>query len=103
MQSIHQAIQDKKSGKITITTRKVEKEKPCIMISINDNGSGISSNDINKIFEPFFTTKKGEGMGLGLSISYSIIKSYNGEINVESKPGQGSAFRIYLPENVVKS
>ena len=65
---------------------------------VRDNGHGIDPEVLPRIFDPFFTTKKtGEGTGLGLSVVYGIIKSYGGVIIVESKPGQGTAFRIYIP------
>lgn len=72
--------------------------EPNIEISIEDTGHGIPSDIITKIFDPFFTTKEiGSGTGLGLSISYEIIKSYGGNILVESTPGKGSKFVILLP------
>ena len=64
----------------------------------SDNGNGIPQNIIDKIFQPFFTTKPtGSGTGLGLSMSYDIIKAYGGEIKVESKENEGSQFIIELP------
>ena len=70
-----------------------------ICIQITDTGVGIDKNIINRIFEPFFTTKKHEdGSGLGLSISYSIVKQHNGFIHVSSTPGKTSTFSVYLPE-----
>jgi signal transduction histidine kinase len=69
-----------------------------VIISVQDNGNGIPENIRNKIFQPFFTTKPtGQGTGLGLSLSYDIIKSHGGEITVESKQGEGSEFFIRLP------
>lgn len=69
-----------------------------IMIVITDNGIGIPEENISKIFEPFFTTKDvGKGVGLGLSIAYKIMKTLNGSISVESKPGYGSKFTVTLP------
>ena len=69
-----------------------------ITISIRDNGSGIPENIKEKIFEPFFTTKPtGQGTGLGLSLSYDIIKAHDGEIKVVSKEGEGTEFIIALP------
>jgi two-component system NtrC family sensor kinase len=69
-----------------------------VLISVADNGNGIPQNVLDKIFQPFFTTKPtGEGTGLGLSLSYDIIKAHGGEIKVETKDGEGSQFIIQLP------
>jgi signal transduction histidine kinase len=68
-----------------------------ISISVKDEGAGIKDEDMGKIFEPFFTTKKkGEGTGLGLSLSKRLVEANGGEIDVESKVGEGSTFRILL-------
>ena len=73
-------------------------ENDSIRINISDTGVGISQENKEKIFDPFFTTKKvGEGTGLGLSVSYGIIKQHHGEILVESNLGNGSTFAIKLP------
>jgi two-component system NtrC family sensor kinase len=69
-----------------------------VMIRIADTGYGIEKKNLAQIFDPFFTTKPtGEGTGLGLSVSYGIIKNHGGEILVESKVGEGSTFTIVLP------
>jgi len=69
-----------------------------VMISVKDNGNGIPKKILDKIFQPFFTTKPtGEGTGLGLSLSYDIIKAHGGEIKVESKEGEGANLIIMLP------
>jgi signal transduction histidine kinase len=69
-----------------------------IIISVSDNGTGIPEKVKEKIFQPFFTTKpSGQGMGLGLSLSYDIVKAHGGEIKVESIEGEGSEFSVFLP------
>ncbi len=69
-----------------------------VEISVADNGNGIPQKVLDKIFQPFYTTKPtGQGTGLGLSLSYDIVKSHNGEINVNTKEGEGSEFVISLP------
>ncbi|NOY40088.1 MAG: PAS domain S-box protein [Nitrospirae bacterium] len=73
-----------------------------IKISIKDQGSGIPKKNLQKIFDPYFTTKK-KGSGLGLAITYSIIKKHDGYITVESKPGTGTTFHIYLPASLRQS
>jgi len=96
-------------GKLVIETGKtdISVRSPCgnlapgqyVTLSVSDNGSGISPDHIERIFEPFFSTKAapGKGTGLGLSIVYSIVHQTGGHIAVESKPGQGTSFRILLP------
>lgn len=67
-------------------------------ISVSDNGPGIPDNIKDKIFQPFFTTKPtGQGTGLGLSLSYDIIKAHGGDIKVQSTVGQGTTFTIRIP------
>lgn len=69
-----------------------------LVIMVKDNGYGIPGKVLDKIFQPFFTTKPtGQGTGLGLSLSYDMIKAHGGELNVESKEGEGVAFIIQLP------
>ena len=71
-----------------------------VEITVTDNGNGIPQNIVDKIFQPFFTTKPtGQGTGLGLSLSYDIIKAHGGEIKVETKEGEGSEFIIQLPKH----
>jgi signal transduction histidine kinase len=69
-----------------------------VEILVADNGNGIPQKILDKIFQPFFTTKPtGQGTGLGLSLSYDIVKAHGGELKVETKEGEGSTFIIYLP------
>lgn len=88
-----QAIEEQ--GEIIINSHATENE---VVISIQDSGSGISEENIEKLFDPFFTTKPvGVGTGLGLSISYGIVQDHNGQINVSSELGVGTTFEIILP------
>ncbi len=85
------------SGTIEIRTN-YDKPSEFIRVQVIDSGYGISKTDMKRIFDPFFTTKPtGEGTGLGLSVSYGIIKNHGGEITVESELGQGSTFTVILP------
>jgi signal transduction histidine kinase len=69
-----------------------------VEIKVNDNGNGIPQKVLDKIFQPFFTTKPtGQGTGLGLSLSYDIVKAHGGDLKVETKEGEGSEFNIILP------
>jgi len=82
-------------GDIWITTRL---EDNAVAISIKDSGVGIAGEHMSKIFDPFFTTKEvGEGVGLGLSISYGIAQRHKGEFMVDSQPGSGTTFTVRLP------
>ncbi|MBD3167624.1 response regulator [bacterium] len=98
------------TGTITIRTARVELEAgtlnlpdpiepgPYLELTIADTGKGIEKELLDKLFEPFFTTKeKGKGTGLGLSTVYGIVKQHDGAITVESNPGEGTVFRVYLP------
>ena len=81
-----------------VLTHDLESPGKYTVISVSDTGSGIEGNTLQRIYEPFFTTKGvGKGTGLGLFIVYGIIKQHKGSILVESKPGEGTVFRIYLP------
>jgi len=71
-----------------------------LSIKVSDNGAGIPPHILDKIFQPFFTTKPtGQGTGLGLSLSYDIVKAHGGELKVETKEGEGSTFIIQIPTN----
>jgi PAS domain S-box-containing protein len=102
-----------RGGKLTIETNNILTDETTIgnfsnllpgnqvLITITDNGSGMSKKTMNRIFEPFFTTKKaGKGTGMGLPMAYGIVKQSGGEIQVFSKttePGRGTSFKIYFP------
>ena len=80
---------------VSVTTRKIGDK---IEIQVSDNGSGIPESLKDKIFQPFFTTKPtGQGTGLGLSLSFDIVKAHGGELSVESREGRGTDFLIHLP------
>ncbi|HDJ28726.1 MAG TPA: HAMP domain-containing protein [Proteobacteria bacterium] len=89
-----QAMQQ--GGKLTIRTG-VNASRKHIYIKITDTGCGIPEENIEKLFDPFFSTKGHKGTGLGLSVSYGIIRSHGGDIEVESKLGKGTTFTITLP------
>ena len=79
---------------VSVSTKKLSDK---VLVSIIDNGSGIPQKVLDKIFQPFFTTKPtGQGTGLGLSLSYDIVKAHGGELRVETKEGEGSEFIIQL-------
>jgi signal transduction histidine kinase len=87
----------------TIWVRGIEEDGESLII-VRDNGEGIPAENLQKIFDPFFTTKDvGEGMGLGLSICYRIIKQHGGRIQVQSGPGEYSEFRLRLPQKPASS
>ncbi len=82
----------------TVSMATWDKDFNLVGISFQDDGVGMSEGTLKHIFEPFFTTKKVNGTGLGLSITYGIVKKLGGEIEVFSKPGQGTRFLIFLPK-----
>lgn len=87
------ALKDHKEGKIIVTT---EKDSDSVTMSVYDNGSGISSENLAKIFDPYFTTKD-SGSGIGLTLVYKIIKGHDGDISVNSRVGSGTLFKIRFP------
>ena len=97
------AVEEK--GSITVSTRRAPdprapatEPKPMVAISIVDTGCGIPEANLQRIFDPFFTSKDvGKGTGLGLSVSHGIVEAHGGLIEVESKVGEGSTFRVFLP------
>ena len=81
---------------VILSTKKSDNS---VIIMVKDNGEGIPQRLLNKIFQPFFTTKPaGQGIGLGLSLSYDIVKAHNGELKVVTTEGEGSEFLIILPQ-----
>ncbi len=100
--SLHSSGQASSAGQsenyeptVSVSTKRISNK---VEIIVKDNGNGIPQNIVDKIFQPFFTTKPaGQGTGLGLSLSYDIIKAHGGEIKVETKEGDGTTFIIQLP------
>jgi PAS domain S-box-containing protein len=89
---------DDRRGMLTVRTGRNATRADEVFVEIEDNGVGIPRADQSKIFEPFYTTKPpGRGTGLGLSICYGIVEEHRGRIEVDSQPGRGSIFRVFLP------
>ncbi|MBA3443419.1 MAG: PAS domain-containing protein [Gemmatimonadales bacterium] len=85
-------------GRLTVRTGRSPSRGDEVVMEIEDNGIGIPRADQSKIFEPFYTTKPpGRGTGLGLSICYGIVEDHQGRIEVDSQPGRGTTFRVFLP------
>jgi signal transduction histidine kinase len=97
---VHNAIECLQSGdsadkRVTIRTRVTERDG--IRVDISDTGPGMDADTLARIFESFFTTKGHAGMGMGLSISRSIIEAHGGQLWATSTPGQGATFSLTLP------
>jgi two-component system NtrC family sensor kinase len=91
-----------RGGAIAVETQ--DWEMGGAMIAVRDNGTGILPEHRGRIFDPFFTTDPRRGVGLGLSVSYGLVRRYGGDITVESTPGEGSVFRVWLrrqPDDLV--
>jgi PAS domain S-box-containing protein len=102
----YHALREQGSGTLEVSLHQVLLSRPIkqvpaglfLLLRVKDSGSGIDQALIDRIFEPYFTTKKhGEGTGLGLAVVHGIVRDYNGHILVDSEPGQGTCFNIYLP------
>jgi len=90
-----QAMPD--GGSLAVSTRRTHTR---VIITVQDTGTGIDPAIMGKIFDPFFTTKEvGEGTGLGLAVTYSLVEQMKGTIDVQSEPGRGTVFTISLPAN----
>jgi signal transduction histidine kinase len=84
-----------RGGELTIVT---EAENSTVHVEVSDNGTGIPADHLNKIFDPFFTTKAtSRGTGLGLAVTYGIIREHSGSIQVDSVVGRGTTFRLEFP------
>ena len=102
-----------RGGRLEITVRRERAVPPIdiggpeaefLRIAVRDEGDGIAPDNLRRLFEPFFTTKDvGEGTGLGLAVAYGIVREHDGWIGVESTPGAGSCFSIFLPPSAVST
>jgi len=96
-----QALKEVKEREISVKT---EKGENLIRVIFRDTGPGISPENIEKIFDPFFTTREvGEGTGLGLSVSWEIVKQLGGRLFVASRLGRGTSFVVELPTSTTES
>ena len=98
---IHNALQAMPNGgDLAISTQTASRAgRDWIKVSVQDTGVGIPKPDQARIFEPFYTTKGDQGgTGLGLSVTYGIVTDHGGQIDVESQPGTGSKFSVWLPQ-----
>ncbi|MFQ6024725.1 MAG: sensor histidine kinase, partial [Acidiferrobacterales bacterium] len=86
-------------GTVEVTTK--DWDQRGVVISVRDNGVGIAPDKLSRVFDPFFTTDKRHGTGLGLSVSYGLIRRYGGEITVKSELGSGTVFHVWLLEEPV--
>ncbi len=91
-----------KGGALTVATEASRGELPGVILHVADTGVGIAPENLERIFEPFFTTKPpGEGTGLGLALSYSIVQEHGGRIEVSSTVNEGTTFKVWLPLEIV--
>lgn len=98
--AVNERKKQQQEGYEPVVSISTKKQKDSIEIIVKDNGTGITPKVLDKIFQPFFTTKPtGQGTGLGLSLSYDIVKAHGGELKVETKEGVGTEFIIIIPAN----
>jgi len=90
-----QAMPD--GGELNISLQEVRKPAPGITIGFSDTGVGMSSDQLRRIYDLFYSTKK-EGTGVGLTVSYKIIREHGGQIEVSSIQGKGTVFNIFIPK-----
>jgi two-component system, NtrC family, sensor kinase len=91
-----------RGGNLWISTKGLSTSKQ-ISIQVRDDGVGIPPESMKQLFEPFYTTKEsGKGVGLGLAISRNIVERHRGKIEVESQPGRGTTFYIFIPTTALK-
>jgi len=86
------------SGAVSVKSHASEKD---VTLEVADNGPGIAAETLGKIFSPFFTTKSGSGRGLGLSIVQSVVRNLGGTVDVNSRVGAGTTFRVRLPRHSI--
>ena len=97
-QAVNEKAREGQGGYVPTVSVKTTRKGRQVMVSVSDNGNGIPEAIREKIFQPFFTTKPtGQGTGLGLSLSYDIVKAHGGGLSVESQEGKGTEFTIKLP------
>jgi len=95
---LHISLQRKEIAAAEIASEPAVSPGPFVLLEVRDTGQGIKQTEMTHIFEPYFTTKKpGKGTGLGLAVIHSIIQDYHGFIRVQSEPGKGSCFSVYIP------
>jgi two-component system NtrC family sensor kinase len=90
-----ESMQGREHGRLHV---RIRAESDRVVLSVRDEGEGISPQNLTKIFDPFFTTKgEGKGVGLGLAVLYGIVQSHGGDVEVLSEVGAGTTFHVYLP------